>query len=548
MILADLSEQHMAEEVQMHCKTGQSRHSLARFFFPVIRYKEGNPTDVTELLKVSAPYASEILVASTSSNPSRSDVKAISTLLAVAAMPSDSPVTCDVSVEMCDPNNVKVAQTILKQARGIVARQLVRRMLVLRSLVPSVGYVYLALTSFKGDSNLLFVPAPAVVVGLKFQDVARFFPDAVICGIRSADLPEGRLIPAPGYTMKSTDTLVVLAKDAMAGRRCVPPLARNGVSNNVSVSLGSCCADVLRDDGQICLTASVGGPKVVLLFGCPPDFVEILDIIDSYLAPGSTVHILSRKPKDARNSIIQQHLRLSGRTQFARISVEQHEGESTSKWEMQKLPLDTASCALILAERLTESESPLAADSRNLTTAIMVKQQLLEQNNGGALTRVFTQHTQDSSVLKGSRHKCKLVTELLDPKSEAVLASNSSVRSQGSYVYTSARETAIYAVASERSDVYELLLQLSDADSNSAYITVAPTSHYVTSIEDLSFYDLQLRVLATCGGILLGWRDFSERYPQLNPDRKHEIREWSDYTDIELIILRHSESCFKPTA
>ncbi|CAE7843571.1 CASTOR [Symbiodinium microadriaticum] len=82
---------------------------------------------------------------------------------------------------MCDPNNVKVAQTILKQARGIVARQLVRRMLVLRSLVPSVGYVYLALTSFKGDSNLLFVPAPAVVVGLKFQDVARFFPDAVIC-------------------------------------------------------------------------------------------------------------------------------------------------------------------------------------------------------------------------------------------------------------------------------------------------------------------------------------------------------------------------------
>ena len=66
----------------------------------------------------------------------------------------------------------------------------------------------------------------------------------------------------------------------------------------------------LRDDGQICLTASVGGPKVVLLslgfietsitwglgplapdsvfcqcsknlqrFGCPPDFVEILDII-----------------------------------------------------------------------------------------------------------------------------------------------------------------------------------------------------------------------------------------------------------------------------
>ena len=84
-------------KVYLHCKTGWSRLSPASFFFPRIRisakhalqipcrmklavvafgsanqtkrcisgYKEGNPTDVTELLKVSAPFASEILVAST---------------------------------------------------------------------------------------------------------------------------------------------------------------------------------------------------------------------------------------------------------------------------------------------------------------------------------------------------------------------------------------------------------------------------------------------------------------------------------------------------
>ncbi|CAE7189031.1 unnamed protein product, partial [Symbiodinium pilosum] len=98
VILADMPVQRMAEEVYLHCKTGWSRLSPASFFFPRIRYKEGNPTDVTELLKVSAPFASEILVASTSNNASRSDVKAISTLLAVAAMPADLPVTCDVSV------------------------------------------------------------------------------------------------------------------------------------------------------------------------------------------------------------------------------------------------------------------------------------------------------------------------------------------------------------------------------------------------------------------------------------------------------------------
>ena len=39
---------------------------------------------------------------------------------------------------------------------------------------------------------------------------------------------------------------------------------------------------------------------------------------------------------------------------------------------------------------------------------------------------------------------------------------------------------------------------------------------------------MQQRVFESCGGILLGWRDFSKYHPELNPNLKHQTIEWDD--------------------
>ena len=54
---------------------------IASLFCPIVRYRQGSPTDVSELLRVNAPLAGDILVASTSENGNLSDLKAISALL-----------------------------------------------------------------------------------------------------------------------------------------------------------------------------------------------------------------------------------------------------------------------------------------------------------------------------------------------------------------------------------------------------------------------------------------------------------------------------------
>eukprot|EP00913_Durusdinium_trenchii_P033259 g31136.t1 len=163
VILADMPEQQMADEVKVHCLADPLLQRIGTLFFPIVRYKQGNPTDISELLRVSAPMAQDILVASTSENGNLSDLKAISALLAVAAMPNDSQ-------EVCQEQSLRAMNIILPQARGIVARKLVNRIMVLRALVPSAGFVFLSMTSLKSTAKLQLLDAPPLTWGVPFRD------------------------------------------------------------------------------------------------------------------------------------------------------------------------------------------------------------------------------------------------------------------------------------------------------------------------------------------------------------------------------------------
>lgn len=59
-------------------------------------------------------------------------------------------------------------------------------------------------------------------------------------------------------------------------------------------------------------------------------------------------------------------------------------------------------------------------------------------------------------------------------------------------------------------------------------LAILSSMNRLSRIEDLSYHDMQQRVFESCGGILLGWRDFSKYHPELNPNLKHQINEWDD--------------------
>ncbi|CAE7271531.1 SRR1 [Symbiodinium pilosum] len=150
------------------------------------------------------------------------------------------------------------------------------------------------------------------------------------------------------------------------------------------------------------------------------------------------------------------------------------------------------------------------SDARNLTIAINLRYVL------DCRSDAISQHR-----LKTYRKKCKIVTEIQDPKSEIVLAENSSVRKTGSFVFTSASETGVFALAISCKAIYDLFTKLIDPATN--------TGHVVA--------DLSGRVMNRCSGTLLGWRRSDERHPVLNPGNKDQPLPWQSQAADELIIL-----------
>jgi len=300
---------------------------------------------------------------------------------------------------------------------------------------------------------------------------------------------------------------------------------------------GSILGNMLGDDGRWKLGSEPAGPRVLLLIGCPSDLPNFLSTLDLYLARGSVVHVLSQRSPEDREEAMHRHLltlRSNRRTgvdggPFDRISVVHHCGPTTEKRSLAELPLLTANCALVLSEYLSEDEVPSAVDTRSLTALILLRGLLRDCGR-------------DVPGKKSAgRKRCKVVAELLDPKSRRVVEVNDNVRKLASFVYSAALETGVFTMAVQDKATYSLLMQLLSPGTTMEHIVAVPVGSFVHGEEFLSFCDLYATVWQACGGILLGWQREGFRYPELNPERKAKGLTWrADSEDILLILRPHN--------
>eukprot|EP00931_Biecheleriopsis_adriatica_P074407 TRINITY_DN48469_c0_g1_i1.p1 TRINITY_DN48469_c0_g1~~TRINITY_DN48469_c0_g1_i1.p1 ORF type:complete len:804 (+),score=110.32 TRINITY_DN48469_c0_g1_i1:63-2414(+) len=532
VILAKRPVREMWRDVSMHLRLKQSEGISSKM--KMMSFRQGSRDNKLDLQKVSASDAEDILVMCESETGRASDHEAIQSLLALGNLASDSPLAGEVHAEMHSRESAESVRVILPAAKGIVARQAVNHMMVLRALVPNVGYALLEMASFRKDNQLYLVPVPETLQGLTFKDVGKLFPMAVVCGVlpHKVDARSLPLMPSGGlHKLAEGDRLLLLGSAASAH---VPyaDFQTPEPSKLATWAQGrGPCPSVFAPDGQVRLGPSADGHLIVMLIGCPGDFADILHIIDVYVASGSEVHVLSDKDIAWREYCLNQYVEQYG--QFERITVKHYLGNRRDPSALGQLPLHVADCALILSEREGPDDTPMSMDSTNLTAAVNLKHLLV---SGAAQEK---RNASRRSVAGDYRKKCKLVTEILDTKSEIVLDKNDSVRKTGSFVYTSAMETGVFAIAVSSRARYDVFMRLIDPKGNAGYVIAAPIADYVQGEkEDLSYFDLQERVFASCNGILLGWRRSNKRHSELNPEDKHDFHTWSKASGDELLILR----------
>eukprot|EP00933_Yihiella_yeosuensis_P055417 TRINITY_DN54189_c0_g1_i1.p1 TRINITY_DN54189_c0_g1~~TRINITY_DN54189_c0_g1_i1.p1 ORF type:complete len:341 (-),score=46.30 TRINITY_DN54189_c0_g1_i1:70-1065(-) len=244
--------------------------------------------------------------------------------------------------------------------------------------------------------------------------------------------------------------------------------------------------------------------------------------MDSLLPSGSVIHILSLRDVAWREDRLSRYFKIRDLDGYNRIALHHYVGASNVKMDVLCLPLERADCALILAEQ-GRDEAPLSSDSKNLAAAITLR---------SCLSMISERKASPA------RPKCKIVTELLDTKSEQFLTSNNNVRRQGSFIYSNALETAVFAMAVDNSDCYRLFMQLCNPNSGAGHVIASPISDWVKGTELLSFQDLQKRVFHARNAVLLGWRRTTDRYANLNPLDKDTVMEWKEGTGDELLIFQ----------
>ncbi|CAK0887849.1 unnamed protein product [Prorocentrum cordatum] len=491
-------------------------------------------------MKVSAFQAENILV--TGSESRGADQEVVRTLLALAALLGESPAV-QVFGEIRHPEKTTVIGTLLPKAKAIVARTEVNRVLVLRALVPSVGFCMKEMTTFKeGTSELYLRPVPPELVGWTFFDVAQLFTRSVVCGVQAGG-GAPKLMPKAKTELREGDQLLILARSQSdagiwlrPGAPDAPPLLggsedfgdldirslRRAHSTHATLASAASAADVLQEDGQVKLGPSAEGPKAVVMIGCPHDFPNFLEI-DCYLADGSTVHLLSTRDMQWRDAALKAYMgdagvSVEGGFGLERVKVHHYVGDSTRRGDLARLPLAEASCAIILADRV-DGEDPIDADTRSLTTAIALKALLSELKTG----------------------RCKIVTEILDAETEKVISINGSVRKTCSFMYTRSVEAGLLAMAVAQPTSFAVVKQLLERRSTAGYIVAVPVGRHVTGSEKLSFLDLRDRLWRSCRGILLGWRRQADRYPNVNPADKTELLDWEASSGDELIVMHRSD-------
>eukprot|EP00435_Cladocopium_sp_Y103_P032304 s2105_g8.t1 len=532
VVLAERPVREMQAQLRLHFRTQDPQGAYKRLY--CVSYREGCKSHRIELMKVCASAAEHILCMCSAETDSSSDHEAIRTLLALGALPE--AIKADVWAEMHSRESARVVRQILPAAQGIVARHAVHHMVALRALVPSVGFAWLRMSTSNTRagskvSQLFLVKAPPALYGYPVKDIYRFFPDAAVCGVKTPSSmgDDANKMKAPSHHLEEGDELVMLSSSQHAAGHCILPETPPDFTTTSSLKAKRRGSNVLMDDGQIRLGPAADGPLTVLVIGCPDDFVDLLEIIDVYAASGSEVHLLSTRSLQWRESCVQTHLSRVGKVDFERISVSHYVGRRRDTTVLERLPLASADCALILSEREGEQEDAVDSDSRNLTIAINLFH-VLE-----GMADVIKKNRQNKYL-----KKCKLVTEIQDPKSQVMLAGNSNVRKVGSFVFTSAHETGVFAIAVACKDVYDLFIKLIDPDpkTNAGSIVATPVSKVLMGRnESLSFFDLYRMVSEVCNGSLLGWRRSKEMHPVLNPSNKDVPLDWESQSRDELIIL-----------
>ena len=234
--------------------------------------RTGSPLSIDDLELVSLQTAKSIIILPPEADGDP-DPSVIQALLAVVNSQQSRPGSCHIVAALQDPRNLAVAQSVAgEDAEMILASEIIARIMAQTCRQSGLSAVYLELLDFGGD-EIYFNVEPRLV-GQTFGEALLAYADSAVIGL----CPKGgqpRLNPPMATRFQAGDQVIAISEDD--DKVVLSGLTELGI-NTAAIRSGQ---SVTRD------------PAHILLLGWNHRATSIINQLDNYVAPGSTIAVVS---------------------------------------------------------------------------------------------------------------------------------------------------------------------------------------------------------------------------------------------------------------
>lgn len=435
-ILADLDKVLMEDRL---------RHRLPSTGNTRLVCRTGNPLDLTDLEMVNPNAARSIIVlAPENASAEDADAYVLKTLLAINKGPAFRDRRHHVVAAVRDGRNKAVVQLAGGDAVVVDADDISARLVVQTARQSKLSVIYHDLLDFGGDE--FYVMAEPALVGRPFGQALLAYRHCCPVGLYRGD---GRttLNPPMHEPIRPDDKLVVLAEDDSTVRLTTQTFP-------------------IDESAIIHAVRGPSPPEHTLVLGWNGRAAKIVEQLDVYVTPGSTVDVVSDRPDvDVSVAALSPRLR--------RLGMRVKDGDTRDRATLESIDIPAYDNIIVLSD---DRLDPLSADSRVLVTLLHLRDMLAKRGMPGSI-----------------------VSEMRDDRDRAL----AQLTKADDFVVSEQLVSLLMTQISENRHLESVFTDLFDSDG--AEIYVRPASYYVRTAAGLSFATV-VEAARRRGEVAIGYR------------------------------------------
>lgn len=467
VILGDEDKVNMEEEIRGKVgNTGRTR----------IICRRGSPIEIADLEIVSLHTAKSIIILAPQSDDPDSSV--IKTILAITNNPSRRPEPYHIVAEIHTPKNMEVAQMIGRdEVELVLTGSLIARITAQTCRQSGLSVVYTELMDFAGD-EIYFQEEPRLV-GKTFGEALLAYEDSAVLGLCPKE-KEPKLNPPMDTRIREGDQVIAISED-----------------DDTVVISGLTLGDLGINEGAIrTAQPAESAPEHVLILGWNWRASYIIDELEHYVAPGSTVTVVADFT-EGEAKVAWQHAGETGVEKKSQtVTVQQ--ADTTDRYLLDGLPFETFDHVILLS--YSDTLDPQRADARTLITLL---------------------HLRDIAERYG--YSFSIVSEMMDVRNRNL----AEVTRPDDFIVSDRLVSLVMSQISENKRLGAVFADIFDPEGSEIYLK--PATDYVEPGQPVNFYTV-VEAARRRGEVALGYRvdadakDAAKSYGVLvNPDKSDLI-------------------------